>query len=344
MNPPRSPDILNVGVIGAGTQGEAHLQCFSAYHRSQVVAVADINRERLNAAREKYGVGRLYEDYREMLEAEDIDAVAVVTPDTMHREPCEAAFAAGKHVLLEKPMATSVEDAQAILDAANASGKTLMVNMSNRWQVPFAATKEALDAGELGEPLYVYARLSNTLYVPTQMLSWAARSKVAHWLMVHRLDIARWYFGSEAKRVNAVCRSHVLRERGLDTPDFYQATVEFESGAVGNFEACWILPESMPRIVDSKFQLICTDGYVNIDPLQPSFVKATADTYALPGTIYGTVLGDTFGFVYHALKHFVDCVLDGRKPIVTGEDGLALTKTLCAIVESAEKGEAVTLQ
>ena len=76
----------------------------------------------------------------------------------------------------------------------------------------------------------------------------------------------------------------------------------------------------------------------------PEFVKATADKYALPGTICGTVLGDTFGFVYHAIKHFVDCVLDGREPMVTGADGLALTKTLCAIVESAEREEPVIVE
>lgn len=341
MKPPC--DILRLALIGAGVQGQTHLQCFSACHRARVVAVADLSRERLDAAREKWGVEGLYEDYHAMLERDDVDAVAVVTPDHQHREPCEAAFAAGKHVLLEKPMATTVADAQAILAAARASGKTLMINLSNRWQVPFAATKEALDAGELGEPVYAFARLSNTLFVPTQMLSWSAHSALPHWLIVHRLDIARWYFGCEAKRVTAVCRSRVLRERGIDTPDFYEATVEFESGAVGNFEASWILPETMPRIVDSKFDLICTDGYVSMDFLASSFVKATSGTYSMPGTIYGTVLGQPYGFVLHAIQHFVDCVLDDKQPLITGADGLALTKTLCAIIEAAEKAEAVAV-
>ena len=181
---------------------------------------------------------KYFGDYRELLAVDEIEAVSIVLPDHLHRQACEDAFAAGKHVLVEKPLATTVKDAEAIVAAQKASGKTLMVNWSNRWMHSFAQTKEALEAGDLGKPLYVYARLNNTLYVPTKMLSWAANTRLPYWLISHRYDIARWYFKSEAKRVHAVCRSLKLKSMGIDTPDFYQATVEFENGCVGNFESC----------------------------------------------------------------------------------------------------------
>jgi predicted dehydrogenase len=207
----------------------------------------------------------------------------------------------------------------------------------------FAQTKESLDNGELGRPMYAYARLSNTLYVPTKMLSWSASTKLPFWLICHRYDIARWYFQSEAKRVFAVCRSGKLQSLGLDTPDFYQATVEFQNGCVGNFESCWIMPESMPYLVDSKFELICSDGYVNIDPVQPNFQHATNQKQLDKGTLYGDVMGVPVGFVYQAFQHFVNCCLRNQTPLITGEDGLQITKALVAMVESAETGKIVEL-
>jgi len=338
-----STEVLNVGVVGVGVQGEGHVKCYQAIPNSRVVAVCDARVERGQQVAERYGVGALCADYQELFARDDIDAVSIVLPDHLHRDASEKAFAAGKHVLLEKPMATTVEDAEAIVAAQRAAGRKLMVNWSNRWMLAFSQTKDALEAGTLGDPLYCYARLNNTLYVPTKMLSWSANTRLPHWLICHRFDIARWYFGSEATRVTAVRRYGVLRELGIDTPDFYQATIEFENGCVGNFESCWVLPETLPWIVDSKFQLICTKGYVNVDPLLPMHVRASDAKYEQPGYLAGDVMGEPTGFVRLAIEHFVQSVLEDKEPLITGADGLAIARTLCAVVEAAETGEAVEL-
>ncbi len=335
--------LLNYGVIGAGIQGEGHIKCVAAANNAQLVAVADLDEARAQKMAAQYGAEHAVTDYHDLLELEQIDAVSIVLPDHLHRRVCEDAFAAGKHVLVEKPMATSVADAEAILAAQEKSGKKLMVNWSNRWMHSFAQTKAALDAGELGEPLYCYARLNNTLFVPTQMLSWASSTQLPFWLICHRYDIARWYFQSEARRINAVSRSVKLKSMGIDTPDFYQATVEFENGCVGNFESCWIMPETMPSIVDSKFELVCTDGYVNIDATLPDFTLATHEKYSNRGILYGDVMGEPVGFLNQGIKHFINSVLLDEQPLITGYDGLMITKALAAMVESAEKGQPVEL-
>jgi predicted dehydrogenase len=337
-------ETLSVGVIGAGLQGEGHARIYRALPAARLMSVCDTDPGRAQAVAESCDALHWCTDAAELLARADIDAVSIALPDHLHRALCEQAFAAGKHVLLEKPMATTVADAEAILAAQRASGKKLMLNWSNRWMLPFSQTKEALAAGTLGEPLYCYARLSNTLYVPTRMLSWSADTQLPHWLICHRYDIARWYFGSEAERVTAVRRYGVLRDRGIDTPDFYQATIEFANGCVGNFESCWILPESLPWMVDSKFELVCTRGYVNIDPLMPMHVRATEGRAEQPGYLAGEVMGEPTGFVRQAVGHFVDCVLADREPLITGEDGLAITRAMCAIVEAAETGSAVELE
>ncbi len=334
---------LRYGVIGVGLQGEGHVKVVSILPNTELVAVCDINQELVRTVGLKYGARHALTDYRELLALEEIDAVSIALPDHLHREVAVAALQAGKHVLLEKPMATSVEDAQAIYDAQQASGKWLMVNWSNRWMPMFAKTKAALEAGELGDPLYIYARLNNTLYVPTKMLSWAAHTRLPYWLICHRYDIARWYTGAEARKVTAVSRSVVLKEMGIDTPDFYQATVEFDNGVVGNFESCWVLPESLPYLVDSKFQLICTRGYVDIDPNPPVHPIATQDRYRLEGFISFDALGEPRGFVRAAITHWVNCCLRNEQPLITAWDGLQSTKALAAMVQAAETGEAVYL-
>ncbi len=334
---------LRYGVIGAGIQGQKHIEVIDLMPNTSLIAICDAQAERARSMALKHGAQHALVDWQELLALDEIDAVSIALPDHLHREVTVAALEAGKHVLLEKPMATSVEDAEAIVEAQKAAGTKLMINWSNRWMQAFAKTKERLDAGDLGDPLYVYARLNNTLYVPTQMLSWSANTRLPFWLICHRYDIARWYFGSEAKKVTAVSRSVVLKEKGIDTPDFYQATVEFEDGQVGNFESCWILPESMPYLVDSKFQLICTSGYVNIDPTPPVHQLATEEAYSHEGFLFGNVFGEPVGFVRNAIEHFVNCCLTDRTPMITGEDGLQITRALAAMVEAAETGEAVYL-
>ena len=334
---------VRYGVVGAGLQGESHAKIIAALPNAELVSVCDIDEGRARSAALKHGAKNALTDYNELFADESIEAVSIALPDHLHRDAAIKALQADKHVLLEKPMATTVADAEAIVAAQEKSEKTLMIQWSNRWMPMFWSTKEMLDNGDLGDPMYVYARLNNTIYVPTQMLSWSANTRLPFWLICHRYDIARWYFGSEAKRVTAVSRSVVLKEMGIDTPDFYQATVEFENGCVGNFESCWIMPETMPYIVDSKFQLICTKGYVNVDPALPVHMLATSEKYENKGFIVGEVEGEPRGFTFDATAHFINCLLRGEEPLITGHDGLMVTKALAAMVESAEKGEAVEL-
>lgn len=334
---------VNYGVIGAGLQGSTHISVASLAPNATLMAVCDLNEETARAAALKHGARHVFTDWHDLLALDEIEAVSIALPDHLHREVTVAALEAGKHVLLEKPMATSVEDAEAMVEAWKTAGTKLMINWSNRWMPPFASTKEKLTAGALGDPLYCYARLNNTTYVPTQMLSWAAQTRLPYWLICHRYDIARWYFGCEAKKITAVSRSVVLKEMGIDTPDFYQVTVEFEGGQVGNFESCWILPESLPYMVDSKFQLVCTKGYVNVDPNPAVHQLATEERYSHEGFLSNNIMGQPVGFVRCAIEHFINCCVTGSEPMITGDDGLQITRALVAMVEAAETGEAVYL-
>ena len=327
---------LRVGIIGVGWHGAGHVRNFSAEPRAEVTALCDLDEARLAQRAAEIGGCRTFADYRDLLACEEMDAAVIALPDPLHRDPAVAALAAGKHVLLEKPMALTVPDAEAIAAAARAAAGVFMLDLSNRWIPAFARGKQRIDSGELGEVRYVFARLANRIEVPAERLPWLRDSHLAHWIGIHRLDIARWWIGREAVRVRAVQRRGVLAARGIDAPDFYQATIEFDGGAVVNLEGNWILPPTFPGLVDSKFFALCQRGCIDVDRLRSEMAVAGPEAFELATPSAGQVLDQQCGFTYAAARHFIDCALAGQPPLVGADDGLALTRILCAIVRSAE--------
>lgn len=339
-------DKLRTGVIGLGVWGETHLMAYSTEPMAELVGICDLNEELAKQRAEEYGVEFWTTDYQELLARDDIDAVSVVTPDFSHREIAVAAAEAGKHILLEKPMATSVEDAQAIVDAAARAGVRLMVDFHNRWNPAMVAAKEAVKAGEMGEPQVMSLRLNDTIYVPTQMLSWAGRSTVVWFLGSHAVDLVRWLFDDEVVRVYAVSRSHVLSGLGIDTPDFFHYILELSRGGVAHVENCWIMSDSMPTIFDFKLELIGSQGTIFADCSTHRMVqKYTREEATYPDVAVRTEIhGRPGGFGVESIRHFARAVATGEPLPVSAEDGVENTRVLVAVHESAERGEPVEIK
>ena len=126
---------LKCGVVGGGILGKVHLKACTQFPYAQPVAICDINGERAKEAAEEFDV-EAYTDYEDMIDKADLDVIHIATPDFAHRDPVIKSLQSGKHVLVEKPMATTMDDARAIAEAAKAADGKLMVNFSNRWNVP----------------------------------------------------------------------------------------------------------------------------------------------------------------------------------------------------------------
>ncbi|MEW6357974.1 MAG: Gfo/Idh/MocA family oxidoreductase [Planctomycetota bacterium] len=337
--------VLKVGVIGVGLQGESHVEKFQSFDNSRVVAVADINKKRVQQVAKKYNIPHAFSDYRDLLALKDVEAVSIVLPDHLHLEPGLAAAKARKHILMEKPIATSVADGEKIVAAVKKAKVRFMINFSNRWWPQMRLTKAKFDAGELGDPVYAYARLNNTIYVPTKMLKgWSRHTRLPHWLMSHTIDRVRWLWGSEVKRVYGVCRKGHLKKLGFDTPDAYHATIEFRNGAIAAFESVWIMPETLPYMVDSQMELLFTEASVIINTVVSGTEMATTkEKFSYPRMASQSYTGRPQGFVADALQHFVDCMIAGRNPEPTADDALAVLRATAAVVESAEKREPIDL-
>ena len=339
-------DTIGIGLIGCGIWGSIHAQTYSSSQFTKLVAICDQNKDRAEQFSGKYDSDSYTTDYHEILSNPEISAVSIATPDHTHTPIVMDALKAGKHVLVEKPLAMTVHECEKILDERDAAGTILMVDFHNRWNIPFMEIKKMLESGELGELQMINVRLNDTIYVPTQMLSWAAESSPAHFLGSHVVDLLRWLSGDEIIKVYSVSRSAILKQKGINTPDFYQTILELSHGATAYVENCWIVAENAPNVFEFKGEFIGSKGstYVNISHHR-MIEKYTEEGAGFPDvTGFVDRYGKAIGFCTASIEHFIDCILQNTAPMVTGEDGLAATQVVQAMEESAKNGIPVNVQ
>lgn len=337
-------DRLRVGVIGLGTFGSVHLEAYSDHPAAELAAVCDLDEARLGEAARNYGLDACFRDYTELLAMDGLDAVSVVTPDFTHTDVVLEAVRRGKAVLVEKPLATTLEDCDRIGRALRDRPVPFMVDFHNRWNPGVVRIREAVEGGETGEVRMAYFRLSDTVYVPTEMLAWAGRSSVSWFLGSHCVDTLRYLLGDEVTGVYAVSDSRVLKGMGVETPDYCLATLRFARGARAVVENCWILPNSRSSIVDFKLEVVGEKGALYFDPTPERLLKLAPDGASCPDTYAALrVHGRSVGFAVESIRHFVDCVRAGREPAVGFEDGRQATRVVLAMEQSAREGRPVEL-
>jgi predicted dehydrogenase len=335
-------ETLNVAVVGAGLFGQVHLNAYAQHANANLKLVCDLDAKRRRQVEKEFGA-QTCDDYRAVLEDETIDAVSVVTPDFLHREIVTAMLQAGKHVIVEKPLATTVADARAMVKAAQKSGKTLMVDFHNRWNPPFAEAKKRIAAGEFGEPVMAAGRLSNTLFVPLKMLAWAGQSGPHWFLFPHIMDVVCWLFDREPQRVTAIGRKGILSARGIDTYDAIQTLVEFEDCSA-TFDTSWIIPETFPSIVDFSCVLFGTKGRLEVArPYQLEVTGPKRNETPFVGAL-GNFYGRWDGWQLAPITHFVDCLLENRAPICKPEEAFRNTALICAVEKSIETGKTAKVE
>jgi len=332
-------------LIGAGLFGEMHARAYTSHPDAELAVVCDLNGDRARQVAEKYGVARYTADWREVVQDPSIDAASVATPDFAHAEIAVTLAKAGKHLLVEKPLATTVAECEQMVAAARQAGVKLMVDYHNRWNPVFHEAHRQARSGELGSPRYIYYRVSNTTYVPLTMLSWANKSSVLWFLGSHATDMTCWLLGEWPNRVYSVSRREVLKGMGVDTPDFFASTLEFPSGAVAVIENVWLLPQTAPNVVDVKCELIGSKEALYINTSSYGALEIHGEGGVRYGDALGAplVYGRYYGFQLESIRHFADCVAYERDPLISGEDGLEVTRALCAVEESVRTGRPVEI-
>jgi predicted dehydrogenase len=334
---------LKMAIVGAGIWGENHARIYQAHPFCEVVAVCDQDRGKAQALAAKLGIDRCYDDYREMFQQSGCDAVAIVTPDFAHAGAAISAAEHHKHILVEKPLATTREEVFAMREAFEKNKVRVMVDLHNRWSPPFNLAHESVEKGELGKPYSGYMRLNDIKWVATDMLPWAARSSILWFLGSHSLDTLRWFFNDEVERVYAVSRRGLLKALGVDTVDTYLTTLEFKNGGIAQMENGWITPNANPCVNDIKFNILGDKGMISLDLSSHNLIqKYTDDRASVPDVlVQHSVFGQPRGFAFESIRSFVDCILSGEAFHVSLEDAANTSLAILAIMESAQTRQPV---
>ncbi|MGN6031954.1 MAG: Gfo/Idh/MocA family protein, partial [Thermomicrobiales bacterium] len=273
----------------------------------------------------------------ELLAQVAFDAAIVATPDFAHHDPAVALAEAGKHLLVEKPLAMTVDEAHAIRDAVTRGGATCLVGFENRWNPHVLATKRAIDAGTIGTPVTSSATLANTYFVPEQMLSWAARSSPAWFLMPHTVDMLCWFTGRQVRTVSAVASRGILAARGIDTVDVVHALLTWDDGTTSSLSSAWVLPEGGEAIVDFRYQVIGTEGAIAGDPIHQG-LDVTTDRRRTQGTLAGRIGVAQVGAPVWMAQEWATTLLAGQATGPGVEQGVIVTEIVAAMERSFTAG------
>jgi predicted dehydrogenase len=332
--------MVTFGIVGAGLRGRMYAQALSDVAGVQVVGFAESDPR---AAAALTGGPAVVGSHEELLSRFDPDAIIVATPDFAHRDAVVAAATAGKHLLIEKPLATSLDDAYAMRDAVTAGGGTCLVGFENRWNPHVRAAHRSIAGGDAGAHITSTATLSNTWYVPTEMLSWASRSSPAWFLMPHTIDMLIWFTASTPVSVVAVASRGHLSARGVDTDDVVHALVTYADGTTSSLTSAWTLPDAAAAIVDFRFEFIGTSGSLSGSPIRQGLDLVTDRTRALAPIGEPVGRAQTGAPVWMAQEFALD-LLDGRQTAPGIDQGVLVTEVICAIEQSIRDGGPVALE
>jgi len=330
---------VRVGVIGVGLMGSLFANLASQLPDSELVGVADVVEDRAARLGEALDVPA-YVDYHELLAIPGLEAVVVATPDALHREPALAAARLGKHLLIEKPLATTPEHAIEIVDGCRDAGVTLMVAHVLRFDRNYGEAFRAVRNGKLGEVVHLAARRSTYLGDAERL---AGRVSISFYLGIHSIDVIQWILGSPVVEVTAISVSQVMRRFHVD--DAVLSLLRFENGAIATLENSWIRPRgATSRPIGASLVMMGTEGALQVTPYRETMTLYTAYHAEPMGFSYSFEEG-VFGKISSAYRdefaHFIECVGTQSPPLVSPAQALSAVLVCNAIEQSLRHGTTV---
>lgn len=325
--------MVNLAIIGAGTMGNIHAHSCLDIPEANVTWVADTDRARADAVAALFGA-RATGDPAEALAAPDVDAVIVATPTYAHRPITEAAAASGKHVFCEKPIARTLEDAQAMLDACARADVRLMIGHVVRFFPDYARIHEELRRGAVGQVGVVRASRLNVYPANAQWgggRAWYADLAVSGGvildLMIHDLDTLRWYFGP-VERAFARSLSYTPYQPQVD---YALAILRFANGVIAHVEASWAHANFRTAIeITGEHGALRTSS----EGTKPITVERIGPAPPPSGAIVprGPLPAGPYEM---ELRHFLDCLASGAPFLTDGAEGMHALAIGLAVLESA---------
>ena len=335
--------MVKIGIIGAGAIAErAHIPSYTNMPEATVAAIASRTRERCERLADQFDIPQIYDDWRVMLEKEDLDAVSICTPTSVHCEMAVAAAQAGKHVLVEKPMAMTLEQADQMIDAADKAGVILMVSQSLRFSAVFQTIHQIIESGVIGrvETIRAMSGHGGGKFWSPEAKWFYDKSQVGGACLdmgIHEIDMVRFLAGSEVVEVAAFIDTMDPEMSGeIDDTGVY--IIKFENGVLANLLVSWTFVPGFER----SYAIGCQKGairtiYQGDHPLRVEMNEP-------PGIFYPEIPKESKYGPYGGYGHFVDCILTGKTPDTDGRTARASLEITLAGYQSSAEGKAVKLR
>lgn len=343
--------MLGVALMGCGRIAKRHSDLLgnNVIPGARLAAVCDIREDRARAIGERFGVP-YYSDADRMMEEQHaaIGAVSILTPSGMHAEHLLQLARYGKHIIVEKPMALTLGDADMMIRACDRNGIRLFVVKQNRFNVPVRKLREALDEGRFGKLVLGTVRVR---WCRTQEYydqddwrgTWAYDGGVLTNQASHHVDLLEWMMGN----VESVFARSTTALTDIEVEDTAIVTLKFASGALGVIEAT---TAARPRDLEGSISILGEHGTVEIGGFAVNRMKTWefSDDRPEDGDVrdrYSVNPPDVYGFGHHAYyEHVVDCITNGSEQLVDGLEGRKSLELISAIYESIETGREVFLR
>ena len=302
---------INVGVIGVGAMGYNHARVYYRLEEANLIAVSDVSERTLNKVCEKYDA-KGYSDYEDLLKDPEIEVVSVCVPTTHHHDVVMKAIEYGKHVLVEKPIAFSLEEAEEMIAAAKEKGVILGTGHVERFNPAVQKAKELIENDVIGDVVSASAKRVGPF--PPRIKDVGVCIDLA----IHDLDVMYYLFNEDVEQVYGTMSSILDK---TDFEDHAEIMVSF-TNATGILEVNWLTPYKRREI-----EITGTDGIISVDYIEQSI------------EVFGKFAQDIN--IKHEeplkeeLKSFLEAVDEGKDPVITGEDGLNALKMVIAASKSS---------
>jgi UDP-N-acetyl-2-amino-2-deoxyglucuronate dehydrogenase len=341
--------MIRFGLLGCGRIAKRHSELLGGRHieQAELSVVCDPIRERADAIASKFNVAADY-DIDNFLARKNIDAVAVLTPSGLHPEHVIACARAGKHVVVEKPMALRLQDADEMIRACDEAGVKLFVVKQNRFNVPVRKAREALEAGRFGRLILGTVRVrwcrDQSYYDQDAWRgTWAYDGGVLTNQASHHVDMLEWFFG-DVVNVHARATTALVK---IETEDTAVATLKFRNGALGIIEATTAV---RPRDLEGSLSILGEKGAVEIAGFAVNQIRhwqfvdeLSSDKEVIEK--FSVNPPNVYGFGHQAYyRHVVDCLVNQRAALVDGLEGRKSLELISALYESIETGQEVSLR
>lgn len=341
--------MLRIGIIGCGFMGSLHARTLASLEGAKVTAVADPDLERARRLAQELGA-QAYASAQELLDKETLEGVVIATPDGAHREPVELAAQRGVGVLVEKPLATNLEDADAMIQACRSAGVALMVGHILRFEPAYVQLRQAVQEGLIGRFVSAFAR-RHALRGEAERL--ARVTSVVQYLAIHDFDQLNWIQPAAPRRVTARAARRALYET-YGTPDVVFTTIEYEDGSLATVESGWSLtpgwanwrsPATWGPFGDVRLDVTGEDGFLSLDLRTMNLMGVdTREGWRIAETRHWPLVhGRIAGALRLECEHFLDCLRGRQEPLSSGETARQAVALLVAAQRSLESGEPVDL-